>query len=1016
MYPLLENESERLAVLRDLKVLDTPDETHFDAVCRTAQALFSAPIAFVSLVDKNRQWFKARCGIDVKETPRNIAFCNYAILSDDALIIEDALADPRFAENPLVTGPLGIRFYAGAPLILHQGIRVGTLCLMDSQRRSFSPEQVRQFQDLANIVVAHLRLHEARNQIGRDLEALQSAQAKLREAADYQLLVEQVGGIGYWQYNLKSGKATWSPSMGRLVGQDVSDGELTLDDLLHVLHPDEHRDMFAAFDPRNAGGNGMVLRPFDRQRRLVRADGTVRTVISRGLPQHDETGAVVALLGVCVDITDLVRSEEQLRGVSTLLRVTLENMDQGILMVGADNRVLVHNQKARDLLGVSEGLLHEGARFDLLQQHQIDRGEFRKVDGELRHLLESAALGTAAVTYERERPNGTSIEVRSVPLPTGGLVRTFTDITERRRREAALRLAEAEYQTLFQNAVVGVYRANLDGTLVRANQALAKLHGYGDSACATAPGTGFTHDWYVDGDRTHAFMRLLLTHGRVDDFVSEVTGHATGRPIWVSETAWLVRDAEGCPSCFEGTVVDATERKRAEAQIEHMARHDALTGLPNRRQFQERLTQELVHAQRQGTAVAVLCCDLDRFKTVNDTFGHPAGDALLCTLADRMRRSLQPGDIVARLGGDEFAIILLGRSHPHGVGAAAQRLIEIVGEPVDIDGHLTNVGVSIGVAIGLDDGDRADLLFKNADIALYRAKEAGRHTCRFYEAGMDMAVASRNLLEIDLKDTVRNGGFALHYQPIIDLASDTLRGFEALLRWPHAAKGMISPADFIPLAEETGLIVELGAWALRDACQEAASWPSDLRVGVNVSAVQIQHIDFHQHVLDALVRSGLAPERLELEITESVLVKDAERVIACLHRLRRIGVRLAIDDFGTGYSSLSYLCQFPFDKIKIDRSFIQDACASTSGAIVRAVVGLGRHLGATITAEGVETQAQLDWVRREGCSEVQGFIFGKPMPPSVIKGMMRPVGVGHDQQPERTHCPVSCERRSLLDA
>lgn len=1016
MYPLLENESERLAVLQDLKVLDTPDETHFDAVCRTAQVLFSTPIAFVSLVDKNRQWFKARCGIDVKETPRSMAFCNYAILSDNVLVIEDALDDPRFSENPLVTGPLGVRFYAGAPLILHQGIRLGTLCLMDVQRRSFSAEQVRQFQDLANIVVAHLRLHEARNQIGRDLEVLQSAQAKLREAADYQLLVEQVGGIGYWQYNLNSGKATWSPSMRRLVGHEMLDGELSLNDLIQFLHPDEHCDLFAAFDTRNAEVNGMALMPFDRQRRLVRADGEVRTVISRGLPQHDETGAVVALLGVCVDITDLVRSEEQLRGVSTLLRVTLENMDQGILMVGADNRVLVHNQKARDLLGLSEALLHEGARFDLLQQHQVDRGEFCKVDGELRHWLESGALGTTAGTYERDRPNGISIEVRSVPLPRGGLVRTFTDITERKRREAALRLAEAEYQTLFQNAVVGVYRANLDGTLVRANQALAKLHGYSDPTSATASGNGFTHDWYVDRNRKDEFMRLLLRHGRVDDFVSEVTGHATGEPIWVSETAWLVRDADGCPFCFEGTVVDATERKRAEAQIEHMARHDALTGLPNRRQFQERLTQELVHAQRQGTSVAVLCCDLDRFKTVNDTFGHPAGDALLCTLADRMRRSLRPGDMVARLGGDEFAIILLGRSHPHGVGAAAKRVIEVVGQPVDIDGHLTNVGVSIGVAIGLDDGDRAELLFKNADIALYRAKEAGRHTCRFYEAGMDMAVASRNLLEIDLKDAVRKGGFALHYQPIIDLASDTLRGFEALLRWQHAEKGMISPAAFIPLAEETGLIVELGAWALRDACREAVSWSADLRVGVNVSAVQIQHVDFHQHVLDALVESGLAPERLELEITESVLVKDTEAAISCLHRLRRIGVRLAIDDFGTGYSSLSYLCLFPFDKIKIDRSFIQDACASTSGAIVRAVVGLGKHLGATITAEGVETQSQLDWVRSEGCCEVQGFIFGRPVPPSVIRGMMQSVEAANAQQHEAMDYLSHCERRSLLNA
>ncbi|MCK2055318.1 EAL domain-containing protein [Methylobacterium sp. 37f] len=966
-------------------MLDTPAEKHFDAVCRTAQALFSVPIAVIALMDEDRHWFKARLGTEVDQLPRDVAFCNHTISSDNVLVIQDTLDDPRFSENSLVTGAICHRFYAGAPLILHPGIRIGTICLMDTQPRSFSPDQVRQLEDLADIVVAHLRLHEARNQISQDLEVVRSAQTKLREAADYQLLVEQVGGIGYWRYDLQSRKAAWSPSMRRLAGYDIVDDKIPLDDVLKFLHPNDRSDLLAGASINVASELLAPIAPFDRQRRLVRADGEVRTVISRGLPQHDESGAVVALLGVCVDITDLVRSEDRLRDVSNLLRLTLENMDQGILMVGADNRIRIHNQKARALLGLSEDLLHEGARFDVLRQHQIDTGEYDKADAELQQWLKSDGRETEAITYERERPNGIVIEVRSTPLSTGGLVRTFTDITERKQREAALRVAEAEYQSLFQNAVVGVYRANLDGTIVRANQALASLHGYADAGIAIASQDDFTHDWYVDRNRHQGFMRVILEQGRIDDFVSEVTSQATGGTIWLSETAWLVRDAQGSPLYFEGTVADATARKRAEAQIEHMALHDALTDLPNRRQFQERLSQELATAQRQGSHIAVLCCDLDRFKTVNDTFGHPAGDTLLRTLADRMRRSLRQGDTVARLGGDEFAIILLGRSNPHGVSAAARRLVQIIGQPVDVGGHLTSVGVSVGIAIGPDDGDQADSLFKNADIALYRAKEAGRQTCCFYEAGMDMAVTSRNLLEIDMRDAVRAGSFLLHYQPVIDLENDTLRGFEALLRWPHPVRGLVSPVDFIPLAEETGLIVEIGAWALLEACREAASWPGDLRVGVNVSAVQFQEADFEQHVLQALTNSGLAPGRLELEITESVLVKNAESVIACLHRLRKMGVRLAIDDFGTGYSSLSYLCQFPFDKIKIDQSFIQESCASTSGAIVRAVVGLGKQLGATITAEGVETQAQLDWVRSEGCCEVQGYIFGKPLSPQPTR-------------------------------
>lgn len=979
MYPLSSTELERLTVLRGLKVLDTPAEKHFDAVCRTAQALFSVPIAVIALMDENRHWFKARSGTEINELPRDVAFCNHTISSDDVLVIEDTLVDARFLENALVTGTTCHRFYAGAPLVLYPGIRVGTLCLMDTRPRSFSLEQVRSLQDLADVVVAHLRLHEARNQISQDLEKMGSVQAKLREAADYQRLIEQVGGIGCWRYDLRAQKATWSPSMRRLTGYGLEDEEVSKDDILQFLHANNRSDLLDWARVSGESTSPTPIVPFDRQRHLVRADGEVRTVISRGLPQHDESGAIVALIGVCVDITDLVRSEEQLRDVSDLLRLTLENIDQGILMIGADDRIRVHNQKARDLLGVSENLLHEGARFDVLRQHQVDTGEFDKADADLRRWLKSDSRETEASVYERERPNGTAIEVRSVPLPTGGFVRTFTDITERKKRETALRVAEAEYQSLFQNAVVGVYRAKLDGTIVRANQALASLHGYADPASALVSDGCFNHDWYVDRNRHRGFMRTILEQGRIDDFVSEVTSQTTGERIWLSETAWLVRDAEGHPLYFEGTAADATARKRAEAQVEHMALHDALTGLPNRRQFQERLSQELATAQRHGSHFAVLCCDLDRFKTVNDTFGHPAGDTLLCTLADRMRRSLRRGDTIARLGGDEFAIILRGRSNPHGVNAAAQRLIEIVGQPLDIGGHITTVGISIGVAIGPDDGDQADTLFKNADIALYRAKDAGRQTCCFYEAGMDMAVTSRNFLEIDMKDAIRSGGFLLNYQPVIHLRNDTLRGFEALLRWPHPEKGFISPADFIPLAEDTGLIVELGAWALYEACREAASWQGDLRVGVNVSAVQFQHANVEQQVRNALFNSGLAPERLELEITESVLIKDADAVIACLHRLRNMGVRLAIDDFGTGYSSLSYLCRFPFDKIKIDRSFIQEACPSTSGAIVRAVAGLGKQLGATVTAEGVETQAQLDWVRNEGCCEVQGFIFGKPL-------------------------------------
>ncbi|WP_162560629.1 EAL domain-containing protein [Methylobacterium durans] len=454
-----------------------------------------------------------------------------------------------------------------------------------------------------------------------------------------------------------------------------------------------------------------------------------------------------------------------------------------------------------------------------------------------------------------------------------------------------------------------------------------------------------------------------------------------GRPRWVQVFARGIFDeATGEVIRFVGLHLDITRRKEAEARVEHMALHDALTDLPNRTFFRERLHDEIGRISRGGGHFAVLCLDLDRFKAVNDTFGHPVGDALLRCVAERLNQIVRERGTVARLSGDEFVVILPGLPDLTTASMIAQEIIGAIREPFDLDGCMAHIGVSIGIAAGPQDGDDADTLFKNADIALYRAKAAGRNVFRFYEAGMDAAVAARNLLELDMREAIASGGFSLHYQPVVDLTKGGIGGFEALLRWQHPVRGAISPAEFIPIAEESGLIVPLGEWALREACCAAAAWPSDVRVAVNVSAVQFQQPGLEQSVVKALLASSLAPSRLELEITESVLLTDAETVIAILHRLRALGVRIALDDFGTGYSSLSYLRQFPFDKIKIDRSFIREIAEPNTAAIIRAVVALGTRLGIAITAEGVETADQLERVRLKGCTEVQGYLFSRPLP------------------------------------
>jgi diguanylate cyclase (GGDEF)-like protein/PAS domain S-box-containing protein len=447
---------------------------------------------------------------------------------------------------------------------------------------------------------------------------------------------------------------------------------------------------------------------------------------------------------------------------------------------------------------------------------------------------------------------------------------------------------------------------------------------------------------------------------------------------------------------FEGrdgflvAIVDITERRKAEARIAHMAHHDGLTNLANRERFQERLQQALEQTQPgDNKRVAVLCVDLDLFKNVNDSFGHPMGDRLLKMVADRLRLEVRGNHLAARLGGDEFAIVLAADVSPNEASDFAARVIKTLSAPYDIDGIEVVVGASIGIALSPGDGDTSEELMRNADMALYRAKSDGGGVHRFFEREMDRQAQKRRDMELDLRRAFANGEFELHYQPLVDLAADRISGFESLLRWRHPEKGMISPADFIPVAEDIGLITSLGEWVLREACNEAVKWPADVKVAVNLSPVQFRSRNLVQIVISALAHSGLSPLRLELEITESLFLAETEANLAILHQLRELGVSISMDDFGTGYSSLSYLRSFPFDKIKIDRSFVKDiADRPDCVAIVRAISGLGRSLNITTTAEGVETIDQLDWLRAEGCNEVQGFLFSAARPAAEIEQLL----------------------------
>jgi diguanylate cyclase (GGDEF)-like protein/PAS domain S-box-containing protein len=603
-----------------------------------------------------------------------------------------------------------------------------------------------------------------------------------------------------------------------------------------------------------------------------------------------------------------------------------------------------------------------------------------------------AALETTDPQYSREfehrmiyadgTPGYIAVRFFVVKNEQGRTVKTFgvnQDITERKLGELALAESRLRLDMALTNMSQGLVMFDGEDRLVVWNRRFAEiLHLPPDRLREMMTLREVLALVFAQGTRTSEEVEAIYsrlesdTAGRTSGYMVERV--TDGRSIAISYTIAPDRG-------YVATIEDITEREKAEAEVEYLAHHDALTGLLNRAAFYDRIGEALQRSGR-SQAIAVLSIDLDQFKGVNDLLGHPIGDLLLKAVAERMSDSVRGEDFVARLGGDEFAIVqVLPSETPPDVASFAARLIETLTAPYDLSGHQVVIGSSVGIAMAPADGDEADLLMKNADLALYRAKADGGGVYRFFEPEMDARMQARRELELDLRKAIVNHEFELNYQPIIDVKTNSVTSCEALVRWLHPKRGRVPPAEFIPLAEETGLIVPLGEWILQQACADAASWPDYITIAVNLSPAQFKSRNLVPAVHKALEDSGLPAKRLELEITELVLLQDNEGAFTVLHQLRDLGIRIAMDDFGTGYSSLGYLRSFPFDKIKIDQSFIQDLPhREESLAIVRAVVGLGSSLGITTTAEGVETQEQLASLSSEGCTEFQGFLFSEPKP------------------------------------
>lgn len=709
--------------------------------------------------------------------------------------------------------------------------------------------------------------------------------------------------------------------------------------------------------------------------------------ILRTIESRTSDGCVIS---IHTDITELDEQRVAAHRKTDELQVVLESIDQGVSMIDGELNAVAFNRHFMDLLQFPEELGKHGTPFAEFVRHNAKRGEYG--EGDIEALVQERvelASRFEPHRFERTRPDGTIMEIIGKPIPNGGIVTTYTDITERKKAEEAVRARDQElteqnrrFNAALDNMSQGLSMFDKDHQLLVCNRRYLEIYDLPDHFAR--PGT-----------RHQDIVRLLLERGDYAGVNPETNMKVRLAMIAQNKPVTKIRAFSGGRSIavvhqpmanggWVATHEDVTEFQRVQALVAHMAHHDELTGLPNRTLLRERME----HAASQlgkNKPFAVLCVDLDRFKNVNDTIGHPMGDKLLQAAAERLTNCVRETDTIARLGGDEFAVLQVCDNQPIAATAMAARICDVLSKPFDLDGHQVVVGASVGIAVAPEDGADPDRLLKNADLALYRAKDEGRGIYRSFESEMDTRIQARRSLEQELRQAFERNEFDLHYQPLVSLHDNEITGFEALLRWRHPEYGCVSPAEFIPVTEEIGLINPLGEWIINQACLDAAKWPADIRVAVNLSPMQFQGEDLVQTVFNALARSRLSAQRLELEITERVLLHHSDTTITTLHTLRDMGVRIAMDDFGTGYSSLSYLRSFPFDKIKIDRSFINDLSNQAEAAvIVNAVASLSQNLGMTATAEGVETENQRNQVRAAGYTEMQGFLFSAALPASDI--------------------------------
>lgn len=647
----------------------------------------------------------------------------------------------------------------------------------------------------------------------------------------------------------------------------------------------------------------------------------------------------------------------------TRLREAIDALPQGIVFLDEDDRYILWNKSYSEIYEKSADLLHPGVKLADTLRIGISRGDYPEALGREEEWLAErlGRLKQPGMRHEQWLSNGRCIMIEERRIEGCGTIGIRVDITDLKHKEENFRL-------LFERNPVAMLVYDLDSGMIRsANEAACTFFGYAAQDMEELS----ARTLFSDGAWPLASRILEADHSDTSNCWEMIRSDGSRIDVVI---ATRLSQLEGYPATIV-SIFDITERRRIEQRMAHMARHDELTGLANRVHCREHLADVLAKASARDT-VTIALVDLDHFKSVNDTYGHLFGDTVLKEAASRMIKLISPDALLCRIGGDEFAIVFR-RSSLTQAELVCKSIITTLSEPFFAHGHLIHIGATVGFASSHDSKDPETLL-RYADLALYAAKGEQRGSCRYFEGSMDEAAQEKNLLEKDLRSAVRNGALEVRYQPLVNLDTGKIECYEALLRWDHPIRGPVAPDVFVPLAEEMGLIDQIGRFVLHEACITATTWPDDIKVAVNVSPLQFRNGNLLSTVINALSTSGLQPERLELEITEAVLMEKGPRPAAIIRNLRAFGIGISLDDFGTGYSSLSYLLNYPFTKIKIDKSFIRDLREdSNSRAVIRAVINLGQNLGLTIVAEGIEREMERDCLREEGCIQGQGYLFGK---------------------------------------